>query len=228
MAMITGEQRSAIHNGRAAVFLDKDGTLIEDIPYNADPDRIHLVPGALQALQRLNWAGYRLIVISNQPGVAHGFFSEEQLAAVEERIRSLLTAGDVPLAGFYYCPHHPHATVTRYAIRCGCRKPAPGLIHQALLDHGLIPQQCWMVGDILNDIEAGRHAGCRTVLVDNGHETEWHRTPERTPHYTVPTLLHAAEAILGAPFVSPSDHPGSFAIPTSASPLRFGGAGARS
>jgi histidinol-phosphate phosphatase family protein len=179
------------------VFLDKDGTLIEDVPYNVDPARVRLMPGAAGGLRALHAAGYRLIVVSNQSGVARGYFQEGALAAVEERLRELLAEAGVPLAGFYYCPHHPDGSVTAYAVECSCRKPQPGLLVRAAREHGLDLAACWFVGDILNDIEAGRAAGCRTVLVDNGHETEWLLTPQRRPHYTVADLSEAAAVITG-------------------------------
>src|SRR5579871_1015067 len=106
-----------------AVFLDKDGTLIEDVPYNVDPDRIRLSVGAMEALQTLHDAGYQLVVVSNQSGVARGRFPEAALAEVEKRLRELLAAAGVPLAGFYYCPHHPAGHVAPYAVDCSCRKP---------------------------------------------------------------------------------------------------------
>src|SRR5690348_5165797 len=106
-----------------AVFLDKDGTLIEDVPYNVDPGRIRLMPGAAEGLFLLHTAGYQLVVVSNQSGVARGLFRERALCAVERRLRDLLSDMEVPLAGFYYCPHHPEGTVARYSIECECRKP---------------------------------------------------------------------------------------------------------
>jgi D-glycero-D-manno-heptose 1,7-bisphosphate phosphatase len=99
------------------------------------------------------------------------------------------------LDGFYYCPHSPDGVITRYAIPCTCRKPMPGMLYRAAREHGLDLAQSWMVGDILDDIEAGRRAGCRTVLIDNGNETEWKRSPLRTPHLTAPNLYTAAAMI---------------------------------
>ncbi len=180
---------------RRAVFLDKDGTLVEDVPYNVDPARIRLTAGAVEGLRALHAAGYRLVVISNQSGVARGYFPEAALAAVEGRLRELLHAAGVPLAGFYYCPHHPHGVVPAYAVACGCRKPAPGLIERAAREHGLDLARSWFVGDILDDVQAGRAAGCTTVLLDNGHETEWVLTPERRPHHTAADLAEAAALI---------------------------------
>jgi histidinol-phosphate phosphatase family protein len=179
-----------------AVFLDKDGTLIEDVPYNVDPERIRLTPGAAEGLRGIAAAGYLLIVVSNQSGVAHGYFAEEDLAAVERRLQELLGEQGVRLDGFYHCPHHPHGQVASYAVACSCRKPQPGLILRAAQEHDVDVTQSWLVGDILNDIEAGRTAGCRTILIDNGNETEWQLSPRRQPHFVVRDLREAAQVIL--------------------------------
>jgi histidinol-phosphate phosphatase family protein len=183
---------------RRAVFLDKDGTLIEDIPYNVDPQKIRLAPGAVEGLTALHENGYALIVVSNQSGVAHGLFPERVLRDVERSLRRQLAAFGVPLAGFYYCPHHPEGRVNRYAVACRCRKPAPGMLRRAAADHGIDLAESWMIGDILDDIEAGRRAGCRTVLIDNGNETEWRSGRRRCPHYRAADLAEAAQLILAA------------------------------
>jgi histidinol-phosphate phosphatase family protein len=174
-----------------AVFLDKDGTLIEDVPYNVDPERVRLMPRAAEGLRALQAAGYQLFVISNQSGVARGYFQEAALAAVEERLRHLLAEAGVSLAGFYYCPHHPDGA-------CLCRKPEPGLIVRASREHGILLAESWFVGDILDDVEAGRRAGCRTVLLNNGHETEWVWSPQRLPDCFAADLAEAADLIVAA------------------------------
>ncbi len=179
-----------------AVFLDKDGTLVEDVPYNVDPERIRLTPGAREGLRLLEGAGYRLIVISNQSGVARGYFREEALEAVEKRLIELLSAAGVVLSGFYYCPHHPAGSVPAYTMPCSCRKPEAGMILRAAREHDIDLARSWLVGDILDDIQAGRTAGCRTVLLDNGHETEWVLTPQRQPDHRAPDLAAAAAVIL--------------------------------
>jgi D-glycero-D-manno-heptose 1,7-bisphosphate phosphatase len=178
-----------------AVFIDKDGTLIEDVPYNVNPKRIRLMPGAAQALPILHTVGYRLIVISNQSGVARGYFPEEALAGVEVRLRELLAQAGAPLTGFYYCPHHPDGMVPAYSINCSCRKPAPGLLIHAANEHGINLEQSWFVGDILDDVEAGRRAGCKTILLNNGHETEWQLSAERRPHYLAINFLEVVSII---------------------------------
>lgn len=178
-----------------AVFLDKDGTLIEDVPYNVDVKQIRLSEGAIAGLRHLHAMNYQLYIVSNQSGVARGLFQEQELCSVEQYLTQLLGQAGVPIAGFYYCPHHPDGIVAQYAIACSCRKPAPGMLLQAAQDWNLDLPNSWMVGDILNDVEAGRRAGCRTILIDNGNETEWERSPLRMPHYTVANLAEAAQRI---------------------------------
>lgn len=180
------------------VFLDKDGTLVEDIPYNVDPGLIRLSAGATEGLRLLHAAGYKLVVISNQSGVALGRFPESALGGVQARLEELLAEVGVPLTGFYYCPHHPHGQLPRYTQACLCRKPQPGLITRAALDHEIDLAGSWFVGDILDDVEAGRRAGCRTLLLDNGHETVWKRSPLRWPDQVATNLADAALRITAA------------------------------
>jgi histidinol-phosphate phosphatase family protein len=190
----------------AAVFLDKDGTLVENLPYNVDPARIRLARGALEALAKLHAEGYRLIVVTNQAGVALGRFEERTLNGVQQRLRELLAPAGVPLAGMYWCPHDRAGVVPRYAIDCTCRKPNPGLLWKAAREHDIDLERSWMVGDILDDVEAGRRAGCRTVLLDIGHETQWHLSGLRLPHLVATSLERAADAI--AQFArDPARHP---------------------
>jgi D-glycero-D-manno-heptose 1,7-bisphosphate phosphatase len=177
---------------KRAVFLDKDGTLVENVPYNVDRTRIQLTRGAIDALLLLTGLGFELIVVSNQPGVALGLFPAGGLAAVEEHLNDLFLACGFRLTDCYWCPHHPEGVVPDYALVCTCRKPLPGLLHAAAREHDLDLQQSWMIGDILNDVEAGRRAGCHTVLLDVGNETEWRRSPLRTPDHVAFDLLEAA------------------------------------
>ncbi len=178
-----------------AIFLDKDGTLIDDIPYNADPRRITLCHGASAALRLLARFDYRFYVISNQDGVAHGYFSEDDLDGVHNRLADLLFRDQLSLDGFYFCPHHPQGAVSRYAVDCLCRKPMPGLLFRAAREHDIDLHHSWMIGDILNDVEAGSRAGCRTVLVDSGNETEWRLGHHRLPTRVVSDIYAAALVI---------------------------------
>ena len=188
-----------------AVFLDKDGTLVEDVPYNVDPGRLRLLPGALEGLALLSRAGFRIVVVTNQAGVARGYFREEALHAVEGRLREMLAEAGVPLAGFRYCPHHPEGVVPGYGVVCPCRKPAAGLLVGAAAELGVDLARSWMVGDILDDVEAGRRAGCRTLLIDNGNETVWRDGPWRRPHARAGDLLEAAGLILASGEPAPAE-----------------------
>lgn len=179
-----------------AVFLDKDGTLVPDIPYNANPALMELSQGAGEALRALAAAGYLLVVVSNQSGVARGKFPEAALDGVSAKLEELCAAEGVRLAGVYYCVHHPEAEVAAYRTPCDCRKPAAGLLHRAADDLGVALEESWMIGDILNDIEAGRKCGTRTILLDSGNETEWVLSTSRLPHHTAADLREAASIIL--------------------------------
>ena len=179
-----------------AIFIDKDGTLIRDIPYNVDPALIDIEPSVSSGLQMLAEAGYELVIISNQSGVARGYFEASALDKVRLRIQQLLATSNVQLSGFYYCPHFSGGTVPEFSIDCICRKPKPGMILQAAEDLDISLANSWMIGDILHDVEAGNRAGCRTILLDNGNETEWELASERVPDYIVESVKEAALVIL--------------------------------
>ncbi len=182
-----------------AIFIDKDGTLVEDIPYNVDPDQLHFTAGAMDALRLLKAQGFLLIVISNQSGIARGYFTEEQLNHLKEALLERLAENGVHVDAFYFCPHHPAGKIPQYAVSCECRKPKPGMILSAAQDFDIDLSHSWMIGDILNDVEAGNKAGCRTVLINNGNETEWRFSRERMPVSIVTNLLQAAQRIIHEP-----------------------------
>lgn len=165
-------------SGTAAVFLDKDGTLVDDVPYNVDPALIRLTRGAGEGLRMLRDAGFPLFVVSNQSGVARGFFSEEALRPVEARVRELLRGEGVEIEAFRWCPHHPEGTVARYRIACDCRKPRPGMITSLAAEHGIDLARSWMIGDTPADVEAGRLAGCRSILVGGRVDADSDLTPD--------------------------------------------------
>ena len=182
---------------RKAVFIDKDGTLVKDVSYNANPALVELNSNVLPGLLDVERAGYILIVVSNQPGVAFGYFEEIALLEIERALRNILTQHGLQLEAFLYCPHHIEGRVERYAKRCSCRKPLPGLFQRAAKMFDIDLANSWMIGDILDDTEAGKRAGCRTVLVDCGSETEWIMSPaERVPDYIVPTVHAGCQAII--------------------------------
>ena len=178
------------------VFLDKDGTLIENDPFDRRPDHIRLLPGTVEGLKLLHQAGYALVVITNQSGIAHGWFTRDAVTYEEISLRIRLATFAIPLAGFYVCPHHPDGTIQEYRMDCLCRKPKPGLLMQAACELRLDLARSWMIGDILHDVEAGCSAGCKTVLLTNGHETEWEMTPARWPDLVADNVLEAAHLIM--------------------------------
>ena len=175
-----------------AIFIDKDGTLIPDIPYNTDPAKIRFNDHVADALYRLSIEGYLLIVISNQPGVAKGLFTEDKLDLVTEKLQALADQHKFTFNGFYYCMHDENAA-------CTCRKPLPGLILKASSFLDIDKQQSWMIGDILNDVEAGNRAGCKTMLIDNGGETEWKISQERIPDFICHDLRTGMHHIIHDP-----------------------------
>ncbi|PST82803.1 HAD family hydrolase [Pedobacter yulinensis] len=181
---------------KAAIFLDKDGTLVNDVPYNVDPAKITLADHIIKGLKLLAASGFRLFVVSNQSGVARGYFRPEALNGVESCLSGLLSAQGVRLEGFYFCPHHPDGSVRGYNVDCGCRKPMPGMLLCAAREHGIDLSRSWMIGDILNDVEAGHRAGCRSVLIDNGNETEWLPGPYRSPEISAASIDEAAIKIV--------------------------------
>lgn len=156
-----------------AVFLDRDGVLVEDRGPLVDRSQIRVLPGVARALRDLHDAGHRLFVVSNQTVVARGLLDEAEVRALHAEIqRALVVDGAPVLDGFYFCPHHPHADVARYRGTCDCRKPSPGLIAQACAEHGLDATTSVMVGDRPSDIVAGARAGCRTVWVQTGRHVD--------------------------------------------------------
>jgi len=177
---------------RKAVFIDKDGTLIPNIPYNIDPERITIEDKTIEGLRLLKDEGFLFIVISNQSGIAKGYFKEMDLEHVWNKISALLQRHEITIDAFYYCPHEPNGTVEQYAVECDCRKPLPGMILKAASQLKIDLSQSWMIGDILNDVEAGNRAGCSTILIDNGNETEWQMSEERTPAFIAGNILEAA------------------------------------
>ena len=181
---------------RRAVFLDKDGTLLRDVPYNVDPALIEFTPNALAGIERLAAAGFAFFIVTNQPGLASGRFSRREFALLEAALRARVEAEcGIRIEALFCCPHLPGGD-GRPA--CLCRKPAPGLLRQAALAHGLDLGRSWMIGDILDDIEAGHRAGCRAILLDVGNETEWKLSPSRRPDAVTPDLLAAAQFIESA------------------------------
>jgi D-glycero-D-manno-heptose 1,7-bisphosphate phosphatase len=177
-----------------AVFLDRDGTLVYPRHYPSRPEDLRLYDGIGPELRNLQQAGFRLVVITNQAGIARGYFTEADLQRMHEHLAMQLAQLGVRLDGIYYCPHHPAGVIPELSVRCDCRKPQPGMLLQAANNLDLDLPSSWFVGDILDDIEAGKRAGCRTILVDLGTE----RLPEqfiRLPDFIARDTLHALQII---------------------------------
>jgi histidinol-phosphate phosphatase family protein len=184
---------------RSAVFLDRDGTINREVTHLKSPDQVELLPGTAAAIRRLNRSGTLAVVVTNQPVVARGDVSLEGLGRIHARLESQLGAGGAFLDALYFCPHHPDKgfpnEVPEFKGHCNCRKPEPGLIDKACRDLGIGRHDSWMVGDTTSDVEAGRRAGLRTVLLRSGHAgaDAMHAT---RPDYIAPDLADAVEWIL--------------------------------
>jgi D-glycero-D-manno-heptose 1,7-bisphosphate phosphatase len=178
-----------------AIFLDRDGTLVPDDEGAGNPAAIRLVDGVAPSLRRLRDAGFRLVVATNQGGVAHGRFTEADVDAYHRRLGEVLDAASGlkrTVERFYYCPFHPKGTVPGYTRDHPWRKPKPGMIQQALQDMELDADRSWIIGDSPRDIEAGRAAGLRTVLVSRDRA----RIAEAAPDFSAATVTEAVELIL--------------------------------
>ncbi|MEQ1575794.1 MAG: HAD family hydrolase [Vicinamibacterales bacterium] len=184
---------------RPAVFLDRDGTLIEERGYLDRLDLLTLFPWTADALRLLTRAGFVTVVITNQSAIGRGVIDEPFLASVHAAIDAELALGGARIDRYYYCPHHPDAEVKAYRQVCRCRKPGAGMIEQACREMGLDPAQSVMVGDRWIDIRCGRAAGTRTVLVrtgHGGHEADNPPDDAASPNVAPGTVPMAADAIL--------------------------------
>ena len=179
---------------RRAVFIDRDGTLVHPRHYPSRPEELHVYDDIGPGLREIQRLGFRLVVITNQAGIARGYFTEEDLQRMHEYLARTLEQQGVVLDAIYYCPHHTEGVIQRFATPCTCRKPQPGMLLQAATEHNLDLRRSWLIGDILDDVEAGNRAGCRTILVDLGTE----RAPEqaiRAPAFVARSTRHALQII---------------------------------
>jgi D-glycero-D-manno-heptose 1,7-bisphosphate phosphatase len=181
------------------VFLDRDGTINEEVNYLSDPDHLRLIGGAAEAIKRLNGGGFKVVVITNQAGIARGYFSEATLQQIHRELEKMLRAQEAHIDAIYYCPHHPAAGIGVYKIDCNCRKPKPGLLEKAARELNLDLHQSFIVGDKPADLQAGVAVGCRPILVRTGYgrESEMEMADsEFQPEYVADDLLEASRWIL--------------------------------
>jgi len=184
-----------------AVFLDRDGTMIEDVGYLDALDRVELYPWTVDAIRALNRAGLAVIVVTNQSGVARGLFTEAFVEATHRHIEAQLEVGGARVDAYYYCPHHPHGIVDNYSRHCDCRKPEHGMISRAVHDHGLDTTRSFVVGDKWLDVQLGRAVGARALLVRTGSGAAEELRPldGLEADAIVDNLAAAASWILGQP-----------------------------
>ena len=178
--------------GKPAAFLDRDGTIIRDTEYLRDPDQVELLPGAANAIRRLNEAGWPVIVVTNQSGIARGLLTEQDYERVRMRVDKLIAAEGGKIDASYHCPHLPEITGP-----CGCRKPGTKLYSDAAAEHGLDPERSWFVGDRIRDVAPGDHFGGRSVmlLVESTPEADRAAAAARL---TADSLAAAVDIILAA------------------------------
>lgn len=180
-----------------AVFLDRDGTLNEDPGYLGDTDGVVLLPGVIEALQKLkNEHNFLLIVVSNQSGIARGLISESQVKDVNKRISDLLSENNVNIDAFYYCPAHPEFST---AEECDCRKPSSKMIMDAAKEFNIDLEKSYIIGDSLVDIESGMNAGIKTVLVKTGQGAEsisMLQNQNKFPNFVAENIIDASNFIV--------------------------------
>jgi D-glycero-D-manno-heptose 1,7-bisphosphate phosphatase len=188
--------------GRRAVFIDRDGTISEEVGYVNHASRLRVFPFAAEAVRALNDAAWLAVLVTNQSGVARGYFEEGLIAEVHDLLTAELARGGARLDAIYYCPHHPSAGEPPYRQDCDCRKPKPGLLLRAARDLGLDLARCWMVGDRYGDTELARNAGARSAFVLTGYgrgELE-HRSAawRHRPDIVAENLLEAVRTIVAS------------------------------
>lgn len=184
---------------RRAVFLDRDGTLNEEVGYISDPAQFQLLDFAADAIRLLNEAGFLVIVITNQAGIARGLFTEEFLAGLHQRMTETLIQGGARVDAIYYCPHHPEFGEPPYRQACDCRKPLPGLLTRAALEFDLNLSECLVIGDRYGDVAAAQAVGARGVLVLTGHgqkEFEQEQGNQIKADYIAANVLEAVRWII--------------------------------
>ena len=177
-----------------AVFLDRDGVITEDPPHYAHRlDQLRIIMDSAKAIQLLNVNNFQVIVISNQSGVARGYYPERDVKIFNDEIEHQLAKDGAHVDAIFYCPHHPDATIERYKMDCDCRKPKPGMILDAAKKYSVDLRNSFVVGDKWSDIQAGRAAGCKTVLVLTGHGKEEYENTEGSADYIATDLFDAVD-----------------------------------
>lgn len=185
---------------KGAVFLDRDGTISEEVGYIRDLEQFRLMPQSAEAVRLMNACGLTVIVVTNQAGVAKGHFSEEMVNRVHEKMETLLSNQGAVLDGVYYCPHHPEGVVETHRKTCACRKPGSGMIEKALKEHPINISHSYMVGDKITDVECAQRLGVKNILVLTGYGTDALKKMDaarmKRPDYIADDVLDAARWII--------------------------------
>jgi D,D-heptose 1,7-bisphosphate phosphatase len=163
-----------------AIFLDRDGVINKEVSYLSNPKNFEFIEGSIEALKILKEKGFLLIIITNQAGIARDFFTEETLKLIHDKMVKILKQNGIELDDIYYCPHHPDFTGP-----CDCRKPSPGMIFKAKIKHNIDLTKSYMIGDTLNDIQTGKAAKCKTILVLTGYGKE----EQKNMSSTIPDMI---------------------------------------
>jgi len=180
-----------------AVFFDRDGTLIEEVGYIDTPDKIKLIPAADRAVRLLKEIGYKIIIVSNQSGVARGYFDESTVQSINQQVVDLFAAKEAIIDAIYYCPHHPRAADENYGRKCECRKPKPGMFLKAASEHNIDLSKSIMIGDKFSDVQAGKNLKMFSIMVLTGFgKGEWEKMKkegiEQVPDLVTENVYEAA------------------------------------
>ena len=180
---------------RPAVFLDRDGTVNVEVHYLSEPRQLELLPTVAETISTLNAQGIAVVVVTNQAGVARGYFPEHRLDEIHQRLKQILAEQNAKIDGVYYCPHHPTAGLGKYQKQCDCRKPMPGMLQQAARELNLDLSRSLMIGDRDSDLEAGANAGCLTALVRTGYGEVTSAAIDLTAVRAIGVFATVAEAV---------------------------------
>lgn len=178
-----------------AVFLDRDDTIIEDPGYISSPDQVKLIPGAAQAISDLRKLGYKLIVVSNQSGIARGIITEHAIGRIHEKLKELLAQNSAYLDRIYYCPYHPDGAVRKFRRESDLRKPKPGMLLNAAKEMDIDLKDSWMIGNAYRDIAAGKSAGCRTILIKSHTYMPFQQFDDPDADFEVVNLKEAVNVV---------------------------------
>lgn len=182
------------NRNKKAIILDRDGTILVEKGFLSDPDGAEFLPGVAETIKLLNSRGISVVIVSNQSGVARGFFSEDEVRKVNSRMIEMLSEQGAKVDALYYCPHHKEGVVAEYAIDCDCRKPKPGMIHKAIDELGIVPIA--VIGDQKCDVELGKSFGILSILVLTGYGENQPDEVKAMADYVAQDLADAVDWVL--------------------------------